>query len=237
MASGPQAGEVKTIHDRVAVKEEGLQRYLQYDWYKRGSLLDHFLGPGVDLAGFMRSEYYEAGDFVLGGYRVKTRTLKGGAVVSLERDGKVEGRPVLLRKEVFARPSASAVTIGYRITNRGSEELKASFGSEFNFSLLAGNAHDRYYDIPGHMLDKRNLASTGETNNVAEVSLVDEWLKLRLTLAFAQPAVLWRAPVETVSQSEAGFERVYQSSMVMPLWRITLGPGKTWETVITVRIE
>jgi hypothetical protein len=40
-----------------------------------------------------------------------------------------------------------------------------------------------------------------------------------------------------VSQSEAGFERVYQSSMVMPLWRISLAPGKTWKTEIRVRIE
>jgi hypothetical protein len=48
---------------------------------------------------------------------------------------------------------------------------------------------------------------------------------------------LWRAPVETVSQSESGFERVYQSSMVMPIWRLSLLPGKSWETEIRVRIE
>jgi hypothetical protein len=69
------------------------------------------------------------------------------------------------------------------------------------------------------------------------VNLVDEWLKLRLSLVFSQPAVLWRAPVETVSQSEAGFERVYQSSMVMPIWRISLGPAASWQIEIAVKIE
>ena len=69
-----------------------------------------------------------------------------------------------------------------------------------------------------------------------QVSLVDEWLKLKLTLAFSQSAILWRAPVETVSQSEAGFERVYQSSMVMPIWRISLGPEASWQTEITVKV-
>ncbi len=69
------------------------------------------------------------------------------------------------------------------------------------------------------------------------VSLVDEWLRLRITLSVSQRVVLWRAPVETVSQSEAGFERVYQSSMVMPTWRISLAPSATWETEITVKIE
>jgi hypothetical protein len=60
------AGGARTIHERAAVKEEGLQYHLLYDWYQRGSLLDHFLGSGVDLASFMRSEYYEAGDFEIG---------------------------------------------------------------------------------------------------------------------------------------------------------------------------
>jgi hypothetical protein len=228
---------VKTIHERVAVKEEGLQYHLLYDWYTRGALLDHFLGSGVDLASFMKHEYYEAGDFVLGAYSMTSKKSKSSAVVTLERDGHVAGLGVKLRKALSLRASASDFIVKYTITNLSSEELNTSFGAEFNFSLLAGNAHDRYYDIPGHSLDKRNLASSGETNNVNQVSLVDEWLKLKLMLIFSQPAVLWRAPVETVSQSESGFERVYQSSLVMPIWRISLGLGSSWETEIAVKLE
>ena len=96
------------------------------------------------------------------------------------------GAAVRLRKEISLRLDASEFLVRYEIRNLSAEELNTSFGSEFNFSLLAGNAHDRYYDIPGHVLDKRNLASTGETNNVNQVSLVDEWLKLKLTLVFSQ---------------------------------------------------
>jgi alpha-amylase len=236
-AAGASAEAAKTIHERVSVKEEGLQHHLQYDWYTRGSLLDHFQGSGVDLASFMRSEYYETGDFVLGAYGMTSRRSGGSAVVTLERSGTVAGLAVSLRKDLLLRSGEGGFTARYAITNLSSEELNTTFGSEFNFSLLAGNAHDRYYDIPGHTLDKRHLASTGETNNVNQVSLVDEWLRLKLSLLFSQPVVLWRAPVETVSQSESGFERVYQSSMVMPLWRISLGAGATWETEIRVKIE
>jgi alpha-amylase len=235
-AADTAGGGAKTIHERVAVKEEGLQYHLLYDWYKRGSLLDHFFGSGVDLQGFMRSEYYEAGDFVLGSYAARQKK-QGGAAVTLERDGNVAGLGVRIRKDISLRRSEPDFLVRYEIANLSSEELNTSFGSEFNFSLLAGDAHDRYYDIPGHTLEKRHLASFGETNNVKQVSLVDEWQRLRLTLALSQPASLWRAPVETVSQSEAGFERVYQSSMVMPVWRISLLPGKTWETEIRVRVE
>ena len=235
-ASAAPAGGAKTIHERVAMKEEGLQYHLLYDWYTRGSLLDHFLGSGVDLVGFMRSEYYEAGDFVLGAYDVKHKR-PGSAVVLLERTGQVAGLGVRLRKEISLTKSASEFSVKYEIMNLSNEELNTSFGSEFNFSLLAGNAHDRYYDIPGHTLDKRNLASLGEINNVQQVSLVDEWLKLTVSLVFTQPAILWRAPVETVSQSEGGFERVYQSSMVMPIWRISLVPRTAWQAEIHVKVE
>ena len=185
----------------------------------------------------MRSEYYETGDFVLGAYRMTSRRSGGAAIVTLERSGTVAGLAVSLRKELLLRSGEGGFLARYAITNLSSEELNTTFGCEFNFSLLAGNAHDRYYDIPGHTLDKRHLASSGETNNVKQVSLVDEWLKLKLSLLFSQPVVLWRAPVETVSQSESGFERVYQSSMVMPLWRISLGAGATWETEIRVKVE
>lgn len=235
-ASAAPAGGAKTIHERVTMKEEGLQYHLLYDWYTRGSLLDHFLGSGVDLVGFMRSEYYEAGDFVLGAYDVKHKR-PGSAVVLLERTGQVAGLGVRLRKEISLTKSASEFSVKYEIMNLSNEELNTSFGSEFNFSLLAGNAHDRYYDIPGHTLDKRNLASLGEINNVKQVSLVDEWLKLTVSLVFTQPAILWRAPVETVSQSEGGFERVYQSSMVMPIWRISLVPRTAWQAEIHVKVE
>ena len=139
----------KTIHERVVVKEEGLEGHLHYDWYKRGSLLDHFLGSGVDLAGFMRSEYYEAGDFVLGAYDLKQRKQGDAAALTLERRGNVAGLAVRLRKEISLHQAASEFMVRYEIENLSAEELNTSFGSEFNFSLLAGNAHDRYYDIPG----------------------------------------------------------------------------------------
>lgn len=230
-------GEAKTIHERILVKEEGLEHHLQYDWYTRGCLLDHFIESGVDLAGFMRSEYYEAGDFVLGRYNATERRGNDDVALTLERNGTAAGLPVRLQKNITLRRGNGGFDVRYLITNTGSEELNTTFGSEFHITLLAGNAPDRYYDIPGHVLDKKNLASTGETNNVERIRLVDEWLKMAVNFSFSKPAVLWRAPVETVSQSEGGFERVYQSSMIMPLWRLSLGPDKTWEMNMRIDVE
>jgi alpha-amylase len=43
------------------------------------------------------------------------------------------------------------------------------------------------------------------------------------------PADLWYFPMETISNSEAGFERVYQGICVTPTWELQLEPGATWE--------
>jgi len=237
IAAGSQGSGARTIHERVTMKEEGLQHHLLYDWYTRGSLLDHFLGSGASLANFIKSEYDEAGDFVLGTFLAKSKKSQGYATIMMERDGRVAGRMVRLRKTVSLHDADSDVIVQYKIKNQSGETLITRFGSEFNFTLLAGNAHDRYYDIPGHTLEKRNLASFGETNNVKEVHLVDEWLPLRVTLSFSQLALLWRAPVETVSQSESGFERVFQSSMIMPIWNLSLAPGQSYDFEIRVMVQ
>ena len=42
------------------------------------------------------------------------------------------------------------------------------------------------------------------------------------------------APVETISLSEAGFERIYQGTALLVTWPLQLSPGAAWETRITL---
>ncbi|MEO8462974.1 MAG: alpha-amylase/4-alpha-glucanotransferase domain-containing protein, partial [Chloroflexota bacterium] len=46
----------------------------------------------------------------------------------------------------------------------------------------------------------------------------------------------WWAPIETVSNSEGGFERVYQGSALLISWPIVLGPGETVEVEVRQRV-
>jgi alpha-amylase len=96
------------------------------------------------------------------------------------------------------------------------------FGVEFNVGLLAGDASDRYYDITGRTLEHRRLRSSGEERDVTEFRLVDEWQGVETGFHLSSPAALWRCPIETTSLSEAGLERVYQSSTILPTWRLRL---------------
>ena len=39
-------------------------------------------------------------------------------------------------------------------------------------------------------------------------------------------------PLETVSNSEAGFERIMQGVVCLCLWQIALDPHRTWEATL-----
>jgi len=112
------------------------------------------------------------------------------------------------------------------------------FGSEWGFSLQAGNTPDRYYHVEGENLGSDNvLGSVGELADVRRFSLVEEWLGLSVHFSLEAPTTLWRSPIETVSNSESGFERVYQSSVVLPLWRLRLGLRERWQVKMVLTLE
>jgi alpha-amylase len=243
-APHPDAGSgegPKTIHDIVRVKEPGLEKKLQYDRYPRFSFLDHFLGDEVDLAAFSAQTYRELGWFAGARYKTGKPDFSGArdmATVPLTRTAEVEvapGRrePIEVEKLfTFARNKPS-LTVRWRITNRGGAVAQVRFASEVNLSLLAGDADDRFFDVPGATLGDKKLKSAGETTGATAIDLVDRWSGFRIALRFPA-AALWRYPVETVNQSEGGFEATYQGSCLAPVWALVLEPGKTVEREISL---
>ena len=59
------------------------------------------------------------------------------------------------------------------------------------------------------------------------LALVDEWLNLRIDVRVRPAATWWILPIFTVSQSEEGFERVYQGSCLLPHWPVGRGELRT----------
>ena len=99
------------------------------------------------------------------------------------------------------------------------------FGCESLFCLLAGNAPDRTIVWNGPHAGKDILASHGEMQSVNKITVTDEWLKLKAEATFTGTDQVWRDAIETVSQSEGGYERVYQGTVVIPIWDFQLAAG------------
>ena len=239
--NGENKDNVASIHDLVIAKEEGLEKHLNYDWYSRTSLIDHFLHTDVDLTLFSQAKYREQGDFVNQPYKVKITKNENTVKLNLERDGHVwigsEFMSLFMGKQITVRPRSDYFTVRYTIKNKNNAVMGLWFGVEFATSLLAGNAPDRNYIIPGVELKNSKLASIGSNENIKKILLRDDWLGLQVGFELNKAATIWRFPIETISMSEGGFERVYQCSVVMPHWRIKLEPGEQWSVNIKENIE
>jgi alpha-amylase len=94
--------------------------------------------------------------------------------------------------------------------------------------------------VPGRDLPapERKLASRGELEAGLPLELVNDWDKFFVRVS-CQPATLtWRYPLETASQSEGGFERTYQGSVILPVWRnLPLGDGQPFNATVTIELE
>ena len=77
--------------------------------------------------------------------------------------------------------------------------------------------------------DKREkLAKPFYKNDLKCVGIIDEWQNLNISLSFDKPASVYGIPVHTISQSETQYEKVYQSSALIPCWKINLSAHHKW---------
>lgn len=228
-------GPVASIHDIVHFKQPDLDKKLGYDHWERKSLVDHFLQPGLELEKFMNGEGH-VGDFVNGVYETSVNRSAERLETVLERQGVMGPYQVQLRKTVTLDSSQS----GQLLTRYEMSGLPAGmpihFGVEFNFAGMAANADDRYYyDAEGRKLGQ--LQSIQTLPNLSRIGLIDEWLGLDTALEVSQPAEFWTFPIQTISQSEAGFELVHQSSAVVPRWEFLAPENGEWSVEIKLCVD
>jgi len=233
---------LRTIHEIFDSKESNLDQYLHFDSYRKACFLDHFLSEEVDFDSFRRGEFKEGGDFIKNPYRIHITTLWKRKEVVFSRSGQIflngKNIPIDLVKRFIIFTDRSMVEASYQIVNQGKDLCSGClFGIEFNVNLLAGDTEDRYYDISEHPLNDRRLMSMGESRSVSKVRLIDEYNGMKVFLNIDKNGNLWRFPIETVSLSESGFERVYQGSCLLFSWPLTLGPGGRFEVHIELGIE
>ena len=109
------------------------------------------------------------------------------------------------------------------------------FGVEFNFAGLPAGADDRYFSQGDQRLG--DLGSRLDLADLHNLALTDEWLGLRVSLNMSQPTHIWTFPIETVSQSEGGFELVHQSVVVIPHWHVRGDEQGRWSITLHLDVD
>ncbi len=219
---------VKTIHDAPAPKEAGLEALLAYDEVRRGSLLDGWFDAGTTPLDPVSP--WERALLALPGEPLGCTTREVGGAIAVTFTGGAEA-PVSVEKAVKIREAT--VEVRYRLTAPAATPVAGRWAVQWNLALTAGDAPGRYLTATG----RPSLGSTGRERDAAGVALVDEWIGVRARLAWAPAAELAWGPVQTVSVSEAGFERIYQGTAVLVVWPVGLRAGETRELVASITLE
>ncbi len=226
--AGPSngAGNVASIHDRVVFKQKDLDQRLQYDRFARKSLMDHFYDNEATLESVSRGEALERGDFVELPFDAKIRRGVDRAQVQMRREGNAWGIPIAITKAVTLLAGGNRMSIAYLLENLPSDR-PLHFAIEMNFAGLPSGADDRYFsDERGHRIGQ--LGQSLDLDKATGLSLSDRWLGIDVNLTMDRPSGIWAFPIETVSQSEGGFELVHQSVCVQPHWIISGDADGRW---------
>ncbi len=227
---GPDpGGRVGSIHDRVATKESGLAGRLAYDGYERRSGLVHVLPGGTTPEAFARAQFDELADVVDQPYRViEAVTEPDGGHVLLERHGSVrdDARPVPIRVEkrvaVGGDRRAPSLTLDVTVENLGDAPLHGLLAVEWATTMLGGGSNPAaYYALDGERLTHDSaLTRVG----LASIHSGNDYVGIDVATTVTPAAAAWISPIETISNSEAGFERVYQGSALVFSWPLDLAP-------------
>lgn len=223
---------VASISNKVIFKQPGLENCLQYDNHPRKSLVDHFYDDRPSLEQVRLNEAKEVGGFVSGIYEAKIRRAADRVQVQLSRQGNVLGHDIKVTKGVTLVTRSTSLEIVYLLENLP-VDVPFLFGVEFNFAGLPSGASDRYFhDLAGRQMGQ--LGSRLDLYGVTGLGLVDEWLGIDVQLTSSRPTDVWTFPIETVSQSEGGFELVHQSVMVQPHWIVRGDAAGRWTVTMTL---
>ncbi|MCY2966693.1 MAG: DUF1926 domain-containing protein, partial [Planctomycetota bacterium] len=229
-----ETGKPVSIHDLTAFKQPDLHLKLIYDSWPRKSCVDHFFQPGLTLARLRHGEG-EIGDFHTGVYEATVRRSPDRGELRMTRRGGLGPYSVVVTKTVALKAGGSRLEIAYRLESLP-RDVPLHFGVEFNFAGLASGADDRYfYDARGGQCGQ--LQSVLDLPAMSRIGLIDEWVGVDAALELSRPAKIWTMPVETISQSEAGFEGVFQSAAVIPHWEFTASNDGVFEVQIDLIID
>jgi hypothetical protein len=227
-AAAPDGGLARTIHEAPGAKEEGLADLLDYDPFRRASLLDGLFGPGAPPD--------PLSPWALARVAMGERPMPSEI---LERDGALElvlgptalgGMPLSVEKKIRIGAADGGLRARYGLTWRGDQPLEGTWGVQLNLTLTAGDAPGRYYRLP----DSPSLGSRGSVASAASLIMVDEWIGCEVEIGWSGTGSVGWAPIETVSLSEAGFERIFQGSAILVSWPLALAPGGSWEVELRI---
>ena len=230
-----------SIHDIVTVKQEGLLEHLRYDAYERRSGLLRILPAGTEPADALSGAAPELGDlrdatWELTAIDPTTMTATATGAVASGDGGLV---PVEARRtvEIGGGRHDPRLALTLEIAHRGgagAASIDALVAVEWSSMLLGGGGN------PAAWLDVRGARTGHDATRIepttARLTAGNDALGIEVETTVDRPVDAWIGPIQTVSNSEAGFELVYQGSATLLVEPLRLRAGERWSLRIVQQV-
>lgn len=220
-----------SIHDGVWSKESNLAALLRYDRYARHAFRTYVFPASKQIEDFDYLRLEEDEPLARSPWALKAEGQPENFSLDCQTRLRSNGKDQVLRASKVL--TTKVVRGAWHLECRSSlstditTPLPLALGLEVVLNLLAPDAPDRYF--LAHEV-RRPLEFKGEIL-AARLELVDEWQRVKVSLDADPEPRWWIVPVETISQSESGFERVYQGSAILAVWKID---PPSWRNITSV---
>jgi 4-alpha-glucanotransferase len=231
--------KVASIHDQTLTKEPGLANKLKYDRWARNSFRLLLFDSAKTFPDYEGLRLEESAAIAGGAFQVVRESeteiqlnlqaplrqviASAGAECTLDVnklfrfENREDGFDVRCRIDLALKGPA-----GQDDSSRGQAHFTAGLESVINF--LAPDVADRFIAFA----DERKPLEWSGTIEEARVRFADEWQNVAVEVEAGGAQQVWIAPIETVSESEEGFERVYQGSQILGVWHVSLGSAESF---------
>jgi alpha-amylase len=231
---GDHAAAPTSIHDVVRTTEEGLTARLVYDAYERRSALVRVLSPDATAQAWGAGGGPDLANLVAGPHRILA--LEEGRLV-VEGRGIVDagdGGPQVVRVEKTIRLEGSRMEpvlgVDLAVENLSERPLRVRLGLEWATTMLGDGANPAAWWEVADARERHD--GSGEAHDVERLAQGNDWLGISIATTLSRQADAWWAPIETVSNSEHGFERVYQGSSMLTSWLVNVSPAARWSASV-----
>jgi len=218
---------VQSIHEQTRTKESGLERWLHYDRWPKNSFRLLLFGNHKTQQDYASVSLEE--DAALAAGRYQATELSATQVTLISQDS--ADWPAQKTLSFISTPGGFDIVCDVVLRRNAPGAASINIGIEMIVNFLAPSMPDRYFESDGKRFPLRWAAAVPGD----ELRVVDEWQKAAVALAAPKARNFWIAPIETVSESEDGFERIYQGSQIVAVWPVELAPGSEWRGQLTLR--
>jgi hypothetical protein len=226
-------------YEQTKVKEAGLDRFLRYDHWARHAFRLFLFDPARTHADYEALELHEGAEIAGGEFRVERSSPNEAELIQDVPFAGAEDQPSSAKFTVAKRfsfgpaPHGCEVACEIHLKFSAPPQKPIAVGLESVLNLLAPTQSDRFFETPD---GRQNLRFSAGVPGPS-LRMEDGWQRLRIALQASAAKEFWIAPIETVSESEEGFERVYQGSQILAVWYPEFSAAGEWKGQLVWRVE